>query len=88
MTWPTILLVLVLWCLVSVVAGFAFSFLFLGMTRIHPEERAAGRTRSLRREQQKARKRRIARRLQARARATGTGRPLPAGGAPDPQLEK
>ena len=38
MTWTTVLLVVVAWCLVSVVAGFAFVFYFGGMTRIHPDE--------------------------------------------------
>ena len=38
MTWTTVLFIVVAWCLVSVVAGFAFAYLFWGMTRIHPDE--------------------------------------------------
>ena len=38
MTWTTVLFILVAWCLVSVVAGFAFAYFFGGMTRIHPDE--------------------------------------------------
>ncbi|MCG6928624.1 MAG: hypothetical protein LJF30_25375 [Acidobacteria bacterium] len=86
MTWTTVALFFVVWCLVSVVAGFAFAFFFGGMNRIHPEELEAGRLRFPRRSDKKTDPRRARRRVKAGTRAVY--RPAAAGGAPDPPLDE
>ena len=87
MSWTTLALILVAWCLVSVVAGFAFAFLFGGMNRIHPDELDKERLERFRRDAATAEKA-----LGKRRRKTGVGtrapyRPLPVGGPADPPME-
>jgi hypothetical protein len=85
MTWTTVMLILVAWCLVSVVAGFAFAFFFGGLTRIHPDELEKGRAEALSRKRPRTEGHRVKGRGKARAGATYS--PLSVGGAPHPPLE-
>ena len=89
MTWTTVLFILVAWCLVSVVAGFAFAYFFGGMNRIHPNELDPDRLQrfSSAQEQKKVAKRYAKRRVKARAKAGAAYRPLVVGGAPEPPLD-
>lgn len=87
MTWTTVALIFVAWCLVSVVAGLAFAFFFGSMNRIHPKELERDRGRDLEPSREKEAMRFAKRRVKARTRAGATYQPVAAGGAPDPPLE-
>ena len=91
MTWTTVALIILAWCLVSVVVGFAFAYFFGGMNRIHPGELDPGRLQRFSADQQqkpeKVSRRYAKRRVKARAKAGAPYRPLVAGGAPGPPLD-
>ena len=61
MSWTTVALIVVAWCVVSVVAGFAFAFFFGGMNRIHPDELDKVRLQEFRRQAATAEKSRAKR---------------------------
>jgi hypothetical protein len=86
MSWTMLALVLVAWCLVSVVAGFAFALFFGGMNRIHPDELDKERLERFRRDTAAAERARGTRRGKGRARATY--RPLAASGPADAPLDE
>jgi len=86
MTWTTVALIFIGWCLVSVVAGLTFAYLFGGMTRIHPDELQRDRQRDLGPSQEKVTRQYARRRVKPRTRAAAAYRPAAAGVAPDPPL--
>jgi hypothetical protein len=87
-SWTTLALVLVAWCLVSVVAGFAFAFFFGGMTRIHPDELEKKRLERFRRDPPTAGKTPARRRGKGRVGARASYDPLLIDGSAHPPLEK
>jgi hypothetical protein len=88
MTWMTLaLIVIVFWCVVSVVVGFAVAHFFGGMTRLRPDEAAPGPAERICRQREGVSERFPRRRVKAPPRAGDACRPAPAGGAPDPPLE-
>ncbi len=87
MTWTTVALIFIAWCLVSVVSGFAFAYFFGGMTRIHPDELAGHRAPHLEHGQDKASTRFPRRRVKPRARPANAYPPLAVGGVPDAPVE-
>jgi hypothetical protein len=86
MTWTTVALIFVAWCLVAVAAGLVFGKIFRVMNgtpnQIGGEER--GR---VGRHEGKVSRRYPRRRVKARSRAGAAYRPAPVGGAPDPPLD-
>jgi hypothetical protein len=80
-TWTTVSLVIVVWCLVSIVVGFSLAFFFGGMTRVRPDPTAPGPAERIYQERQKVSERFPRRRVRARVKARPRAGAAPARGA-------